>query len=183
MDLHLRPRILLLSDASPAEVREAVLARINTRRSTLEARVASHQVMAWIAADARKLWSPCLDLNCRPHPKGTLIVGRLGPHMFLYTAMLFSFIGTGFLAAVSLCWAYVQWSFDEPALALAGTLPLVTALIFFGVLDRVGRRRARDQMIELAGLVDGLGVVQDDEEGVLREVEAHRRATDGSGTC
>lgn len=179
MDLHLRPRILLLTDAQPGVIRDALVARAQANAGRMDVRFARHQVMAWIAQDARRLWSPCLDVNCRAHPKGTLIVGRLGPHMFLYTAMLFTFIGTGFLAAVSLCWGYVQWSFDEAPIALAGVLPVLLAAGFFAALDAVGRRRAHDQMVDLARLLDGLGELVADEEGVLREAEEHRRRAEG----
>jgi len=105
---------------------------------------------------------------------------RLGPHMFLYNAMLFTFVGTGLIAAISLCWGYVQWSFDEPPVALAAVLPLGLAAAFFAILDRVGRKRAHHQMVELAALLEGIGELQSDEEGVLREVEDHRRRLEGT---
>lgn len=175
MDLHLRPRMLLLTTAEPVAVRDVLAARLEAQAGVLEGRVTRTQLVAWIARQDRKLWSPCLELNCRPHPGGTLIVGRLGPHLFLYSMMVFCFIGTGLIAAISLCWGYVQWSLGNDPTALFGVIPVVVVATFFAALDTIGRRRARPQMITLAALVDGLGELQKDEAGVLREADAHRQ--------
>lgn len=166
--------MMLLTSASPEEVREQLERRLDAKKDTIEGRVTRTQIAAWMADGHRRLWSPSLEVNCRAHPRGTLVVGMLGPHMFLYSLMIFAFIGTGFIAAVSTCWAYVQWSLHYPPNALFGLLPLGAALAFFAGLDRVGRRRAHPQMVELAGLLHGLGETVVDEEGVLREAEPLR---------
>lgn len=166
--------MLLLTTQPPEAVRAELEARLAAKQGVLEGRLTRTQLAAWIASEDRRLWSPCLEVNCRDHPRGTLIVGRLGPHMFLYSAMMFSFIGTGLIAAISLCWSFVQWRFGQAPVALFGILPIVAAALFFAILDRLGRRRAHAQMVELARLVDGLGELQADEEGVLREAEALR---------
>lgn len=175
MELHLRPRMLLFTSAEPTAVRDTLAARLQERSGVLEGRVTRTQLVAWIARDDRKLWSPCLELNCRPHPGGTLILGRLGPHMFLYSITVFSLIGTGLIAAISLCWSYVQWSLGQTPVALFGVIPICVAATFFTLFDKLGRRRARPQMIALAALVEGIGELQTDEEGVLREAEAFRQ--------
>lgn len=176
---HFRPRVLVLVPDTPVE---AVCAQLRERLEAdprLDGRCTRASLIAWPAPPARRFWSPCLDLNLRSHPKGTLVVGRFGPQPVLFTAFLFGSIGLGFVACIAATLSFVQWSLGQEPWALPVLLlPISGGLAMFAV-DRMGRRRAWSQMGELAGLVDGLGEVRDDEEGLLAEAERHRWTEDG----
>jgi hypothetical protein len=179
---HLRPRVVILSADGADEVRRRLRARIDAAVD-VEGRVASGQVIAWITGPARRVGSPCLDLNLRPHPEGTLITGRYGPHPTRMTLYVFSGIGVAFLTGLALTWSFVQATLGEPPTCLLGVAVAAVAVSLFAVGGQVGRRLAMPQMHRLAELLDGLGEVQDDEVRRLAEAEAHRvaiRATSGS---
>jgi hypothetical protein len=59
---------------------------------------------------------------------------------------------------------------------LVGTSLAVLALAGIWISSRVGASWGRDQMLQLATLLDELGEVRDDEAALLSEAEAHRQA-------
>ena len=170
---HFRPRVVILIERPPDEVREVLRARLTAAAGRLYGRVRSRCMLAWVDHDRRHVWSPSLDVNLRDHPRGTLLIGRFGPHPKLMTAHMFGTIALAFLTTMALVWAYVQHTLGEPPLCL---LSLAAALVGAGALatsSALGRRWGHDEMLELAGLLDGLGEVRDDEEALLRELADH----------
>lgn len=168
---HFRPRFVLLSPEPVDAVCHSLHARLK-ESPRLEARVRPNQVLAWIGEAERKVWSPSLDLNLRPHPRGTLIVGLVAPHPKLMTAYVFAAIGLGFLFALSLTWAFVQTTLDEPPWCLVGSGLALLGLGAVGASRAIGLAWAREQMEPLVALVDGLGEPREDELDLLREASA-----------
>lgn len=169
---------MLVRDADPEDVCGQLKGRLQASPA-LDGRCTRAALIAWPAPPARRFWSPCLDLTLRAHPQGTLLIGRFGPQPMLFTAFLFGSIGLTFLAVIAACWSFVQLSLDQTPTALLGLLPPLVGGVGMIVVDAVGRRLARSQMGELAALLEGVGEVRDDEEGLLAEVERHRWTEDG----
>lgn len=176
---HFRPRVLVLvPDATQEEVCALLKGRLADAPG-LEGRCTRAALIAWPAPPARRFWSPALDLNLRAHPRGTLLVGRFGPQPVLFTAFLFGSIGLGFLGCIAACWAFVQLTLGQEPWALAGLVPPVVGGLAMLAVDRVGRAKAWGQMGELAALLEGVGEVRGDDEGLLEEAERHRWTEDG----
>jgi len=176
---HFRPRFVLLCPEPVDAVRRVIVARL-AESPGLESRVRPHQVLAWIGGDARRVWSPSLDVNLRPHPAGTVVVGLVAPHPKLMTAYVFAAIGLGFLLALSLTWGFVQVTLDEPPWCIAGSALALLGLGGVAASRALGLAWARDQIAPLLALVDGLGAPREDELAVLHEAgvysdEARRR--------
>lgn len=166
---HLRPRFVMLAPCGPDDVRAALEARLREREERLEFRVRTGGVLAWVKAPARRFWSPSMDALLRPHPRGTLIVGRFGPNQSLMTGYFFLSILLGFLICLSATWGYVQTIMGEPPRCLLGSSLGVAGLVGIWVSSKVGTAWAHDQMLGLAEVVDGMGDVIDDEAAVMAE--------------
>jgi len=173
---HFRPRLALLVPRPLEEVRELLRARVEARTADFEHRVRHDSVLAWIAPQHRRPWSPALDTTLRDHPQGTLLIGCFGPHPALMTGYFFASIFFGFLATLSATWSYVQTTMGQSPHCLVGTALAVLALAGIWISSRVGASWGRDQMLQLATLLDELGEVRDDEAALLTEAEAHRQA-------
>lgn len=172
---HFRPRLALLVPRPLEEVREVLRARLEARTDEFEHRVRHDSVLAWIAPQHRRPWSPALDTCLRDHPQGTLLIGCFGPHPALMTGYFFASIFLTFLAALSATWSYVQTTMGLSPHCLMGTSLAICGLVGIWVSSRVGASWGRDQMLELATLLDDLGLVRDDEAALLTEAEAHRQ--------
>jgi hypothetical protein len=166
---HLRPRFVMLAPCGPDDVRAALEARLREREERLEFRVRTGGVLAWVKAPARRFWSPSMDALLRPHPRGTLIVGRFGPNQSLMTGYFFLSILLGFLICLSATWGYVQTIMGEPPRCLIGSSLGVAGLVGIWASSKVGTAWAHDQMLWLAEVVDGMGDVIDDEAAVMAE--------------
>lgn len=176
---HFRPRFLLLSPEPPEAVRDALAARLRAKDPRFVLRVRRSSLLAWIAPPAQRIWSPAMDVMFRPHPQGTLIVGRFGPNPQLMTGYAFLSILLTFFLVFSLCWSYVQSVMHEPSRCLYGSAAAALGLVGLALSSRVGTRLAHEQMLWLAEVVDGLGEVQGDEAEVL--AAAHEEAIAASG--
>lgn len=165
---HFRPRFVLLAEQPLEVVRETIRARLEASPH-VEGRVRNKQVLAWIAASERKVWSPSIDLNLRPHPRGTLVVGLVAPHPKLMTGYVFASIALGFLFAIACSWSFVQVSMGDTPWCLVGIgLGVVAGAVLLGT-RALGILWARPQIAPLAALVDGFGEPRDDELQLLQE--------------
>ncbi len=164
---HFRPRFVLMV---PEPV-DAVRARLDQRlgaASGIEGKVRPHQVLAWIAGPERRVWSPSIDLNLRPHPDGTLVVGLVAPHPKLMTAYVFAAIGLGYLFAVACAWSVVQLTMDEAPWCLVGAAGSGLGATAVFATRALGLAWARSQMPALLALVEGFGEPRDDELDLLK---------------
>lgn len=169
---HFRPRFVLLCPEPVDAVRREIQVRLAASPG-LESRVRPNQVLAWIGDAERHVWSPSLDLNLRPHPEGTVVVGLVAPHPKLMTAYVFAAIGLGFLLALSLTWGFVQVTLDEPPWCLIGSALAALALGGVAASRALGLAWARDQIAPLVDLVEGLGTTREDVSEVLRQAGAY----------
>lgn len=179
---HLRPRFLILVPAPLEEVRATLAERLEAADDRFHHRVRSQAVLAWIKPPAQRFWSPCLDTLLRPHPRGTVIVGRMGPQLSLMSGYFFVAFGLVFLTVLSLIWTSVQWSLGESPHCVLGSALGVAGIAGVWVSSRIGVWMAREQMEWLAEIVDGLGEIQQDEAAILAELPPSRPegAPDGS---
>lgn len=173
---HFRPRIAILIDRPGDEVRDELRARLDAAKGRLYGRVRKRCMLAWVDRDRRHIWSPSLDVNLRDHPRGTLLLGRFGPHPALMTAHMFGAISLSFFATIALVWSFVQSSLGETPLCLAGVGAAALGGCGIALSSWLGRRWGHDELLELATLLDGLGEVRDDEEALLAELAAHHAA-------
>ncbi len=179
---HLRPRFLILVPAPLEEVRATMAERLEAAQDRFVFRVRSQAVLAWIKPPAQRFWSPSLDTLLRPHPRGTLIVGRMGPQLSLMSGYFFVTFGLAFLTVLSLIWTSVQWSLGESPHCVIGSALGVVGIAGVWVSSRVGVWLARDQMAWLAEIVEGLGEIQQDEAAILAELppSVPKSAADGA---
>ena len=167
---HLRPRFLILVPAPLDEVRATLASRLEGAQDRFVFRVRSQAVLAWIKPPAQRFWSPSLDTLLRPHPRGTLIVGRMGPQLSLMSGYFFVTFGLAFLTVLSLVWTGVQWTLGESPHCVIGSVLGVVGIAGVWVSSRVGVWLAREQMAWLAEIVEGLGEIQQDEAAILAEL-------------
>lgn len=167
---HLRPRFLILVQEPLDQVRDRMAQRLEANADRFLYRVRSQAVLAWINAPAQRFWSPSLDMLLRPHPRGTVIVGRMGPQASLMSGYFFITMGLAFLTVLSLTWTMVQWSLGESPHCVLGTALGVAGIGGVWASARVGGWMAREQMTWLAEIVDGMGEVQHDEAALLAEI-------------
>jgi len=166
---HLRPRFVMWSPKPPEEVRALLEERLVARGERVVYRVRKSCVLCWINRPFRRFWSPSMEALLRPHPEGTLIVGRFGPSPALMTGYFFAAILLSFLIALSLAWGWVQATMGESPRCLLGSSAGILGLVGIWVSSRVGTAWAHDQMAWLAETLDGVGEVRDDEAHVLVE--------------
>lgn len=174
---HLRPRFLILVPAPLDQVRATMAERLEANHHRFVYRVRSQAVLAWIKPPAQRFWSPSLDTLLRPHPRGTLIVGRMGPQASWMSGYFFVTLGLAFLTAVSLTWAGVQWTLDESPHCVVGSALGIAGIAGVWLSSRIGVWLAREQMEWLAVIVEGLGEIQQDEAAILAELP--EASTDG----
>lgn len=167
---HLRPRFLMLVQAPPEDVRAQMAERLKAHEDRFTYRVRSNAVLVWIKPPAQRFWSPALDTLLRPHPRGTLIVGRFGPHGSLMSGYFFLTLGLVFLTSFSLVWSMVQRSLGESPHCMIGSALGVVGIAGVWASARVGTWLAREQMAWLAVIVEGLGEIQHDEAAILAEL-------------
>lgn len=169
---HFRPRFILLAAAEPEVVRDALEARLRAQEARFVFRIRRSSVLAWIRPPAQRFWSPAMDVVLRPHPRGTLVIGRFGPNPQLMTGYVFLSILLSFFLMFSLCWSYVQYVMGESAHCAIGSALAAAGLLGIAASSRVGTAWAHEQMTWLAEVIDGLGEVQSDEAAVLEEAHA-----------
>jgi hypothetical protein len=146
----LRRRIQLTVPVRADALTAALDERLRATPS-LEGRVRRQAVLIWLAAPARRWWSPCLDLSVRDDEGGARLEGYACAHPHLMTGMVFAGIFLTFLAAFSAVWSTVQWTMDEPPRCLFGTAAALTGLGAIALVHRVGSRYADAQIDELTG--------------------------------
>ena len=169
---HFRPRFILLAEGSPEAVRDALEARLRADDQRFVFRIRRASVLAWIRPPAQRFWSPAMDVVLRAHPRGTLVIGRFGPNPQLMTGYVFVSILLSFFLVFSLCWSYVQVAMGESPHCAVGSGFAALGLVGIALSSRVGTAWAHEQMMALAEVIDGLGVVQTDEAAVLEESQA-----------
>ncbi len=145
MDLRLRPRYERLVAASPSQVL-AHLRALERSDAACPARVYADHALVYTPPAERRLWSPFLTLDVRPHEAGTRLLGRFSPMPSVWTLFAASYAICAFSAFFAAMFAVSQAGLGQRPWALwVWPAAAAVALVTFA-FARYGRRRGHGQM-------------------------------------
>ena len=150
----LRPRFECVVPAAPGEVRARLRSALDAPGCPCTGSILHGHVRLRIPRARRRSWSPQLELEAAPHPEGTLLQGRFGPHPSVWTFFVALYAVLAFVALGAGLFALSQWMLGQPrsALWVLGAAAVLFVLAYAVALS--GRRLAQEQMRQLRTFVD-----------------------------
>ena len=145
----MRPRFETVVSSSPGTTLAQIETHLNAPDCPCTGNVVGHHALLYIRPDLRHTWSPFLDLGTEPHPQGTLIRGRFGPHPSIWTFFMAMYAIAGFLVTIGAVVGLSQWSLD---LGPTGFWGIVAGILMAGITYAValmGQGLAQEQMHQL----------------------------------
>jgi len=106
----MRPSFSHVLDLGVEEVRQQIVARIETAGARCEVKSFTGFVCLRVPEDERRLWSPRLNVSLEPgEDGGTVLHGTYGPTANLWSLLLYAGLIAGSLALFSGILGYCQW--------------------------------------------------------------------------
>lgn len=149
----IRPRFERRIGAEPALVLERVQDALRRAGRGYAVRVLGSHLDVTVDAAERRMWSPCVHIECVPDGATTAVHGLIGPLPSVWTmyALTMLAVATASVFAALLGWSQVL--VDEEAWGLWAALGGVAALALLYVGAQAGQRLASDQTEELSSAV------------------------------
>lgn len=161
MDLRLRPRFERTVAQPPSQVL-AHLRALERPDAACPGRVYADHAFVYAPPAERRVWSPFLTLDVRPHDGGSRLLGRFSPMPSIWTLFAASYAICAFSAFFAAMVALSQAGLGQAPWAL-GVWPAaaLVALATFA-FARYGRRRGHGQMEAQRRAVEAaLGIAPD----------------------
>jgi hypothetical protein len=126
--------------------------------------VVGKHVVVTVPPTARHFWSPYLTMEAQPQGSGTLLHGRFSPKPTIWTGFMLAYIALTTSGCFGLMFAgSLMMIGRSPLLATVLGIAFLLAAVGMYAASQVGQRLAREQMVELHGLICGaLGIVAAD---------------------
>ena len=156
MSAHIRPRFRLRVDLEPDDVMDVFSSSKERGDLPFVLHLFERQVEIGIRSADRHFWSPFLNLLIETHDGETILHGKYGPAVNLWTMFLAGYAVSGIVGSVALVLAYGQSRLGQ---ATSGfTLFGIAATCFLGIhiVGRVGRRLAHPQMLQIHDAIEQL---------------------------
>lgn len=146
----IRPRVKLISELEPEEIRSRIKAGLNNQElNTLELQhrsVHGHLLISFPARH-RHFWSPTMDINMEKTAEGqTLIRVLMGPEASIWTMFMFFYTIGGLGILTGLVLGYSQYLLDKGATWLFLIPVGIAIILFFYLAALTGKTKARGQM-------------------------------------
>lgn len=160
MALELRPTFSFVVPESASEVVERLQRRLASpgiesrwsRTGPIPSGWERIHVLAWLTR--RRIWSPWLHLDIRPHADGTELFGRFSPHPSLWTAYALTYLALATVAFLSTMFALSQLMMNARPTAAWGVLACAVVAVLMWWASQVGQRLAAAEMQTLRNAVD-----------------------------
>lgn len=163
MSLRLRPRFSIRVQETPDEIMQRLSCALQDE-GTVRGERHTYQYELFIRDEHRHFWSPFLNVLLDEEKDGTLVHGRFGPNVNVWTLFLAGYAVLGLSGAVGLIIGWSQYTIDQPASGLFLAAACLGLSLVLYVAGKVGERLAGPQIEVLTAFTEeALGVQIDIE--------------------
>ncbi|MFP4600593.1 MAG: hypothetical protein ACLFVJ_20225 [Persicimonas sp.] len=147
MELRLRPRFGLRVSLSPDQVLERFRHSAESTAHPCDVSVLDRQVEMTVRTAEQHFWSPYLNVLLETDRGHTVLRGKFGPNINVWTMFVAAYAVLGLVGLVGLIAATSQLQIDQPpsGLVLSAGCLFLSALVW--VAGKLGQRWAYDQMV------------------------------------
>lgn len=166
-----RPRFTLVSPLAPSALRVRVNALVRSSER-LRGLALDHRIELAIDGDEHSFWSPQLVVHVTPRDGGSRLDARFGPDPHVWAMYLLAYGALLVVTFFATIVGVVQWSLDQPPIALAvAPAAAVAAGLVYGA-SFVGQGLASDQMYFLRATLTAAADVDHGDDGVAGPLPA-----------
>lgn len=175
MSARLRPRFRLRVGIDADAVMDEFRARRDCGDLPCQVQLYEHQVEFSVRERDRHFWSPFLNLVIESTSDETVLYGKYGPNVNVWSMFLAAYAALFIGAAVGFFLGTSQMQLDQPLTGFWLTLGCTVGAVVVYVVGRIGRSLAHPQMMMFHGCVErvfGEHIIDIEDEEALVERSA-----------
>jgi hypothetical protein len=154
MSREARPRFEVSTDETAEVLLERLRARLRSSDCPLGGYVAEERVVLFVPPPRQRLWSAELRIDIVRRGEATVLAGMYAPHPHVWITYVILLAAVVVGLTVVVVFALVEWSMNEPPVALYALAPLLLVGTATYAMAFVGQKFATDEMDELRAFLD-----------------------------
>ena len=149
MNLRLRPRFSLRVDLSAQQVQQRFAPCVDSSDAPFDLFLDDDQVEMTVPERERHFWSPYLKLRIRREEGTTVLRGKFGPNIHVWSMFLAAYAVLVLTGSAGLMIGASQWMIGQPPTGLWLLAGCVLLSVVVWLAGQIGRRWAYDQMVDI----------------------------------
>lgn len=151
-----RPRFLVLSSDTPAEVQQRLKDYVKLHKDDISANINAEVSVLSVRTPVDYFWKPYLNLRSETECNGTAIRGVYGPSAAIWTLFMFGYFifGIGLMVCLTIWLVTRQIGNDEYGWALPVAIFCLIGLVAVYLAAKFGQKKASGEMQRLRQVVE-----------------------------